>query len=536
MSKSTRTNKHKKIEKQRKLPSIALCVIAKNEEEFLAGCLESARAFVDEIVVLDTGSTDRTREIAREHGARVEEFEWCNDFGAARNAAIDQATADWILMLDADECLRPEAGPLLGYIAAGLPDNLCGYVVEIENQNRQLGRQGAITHQVARFFPRRPTLRFVGRIHEELTYIPEPSATAFGSVAELRVIHYGYDPEIYSARDKHERNIRLLEAELEHDPENARVLYYIAQQYHGSWRYAEAPEWCERALQYSHSLRMAYTVELYRMWLDALSHLGDREGMERVTALAEQAEALGADTRELLAVADWKAGRLDAARRHLEHALQPDAPRGLAWAPGSGSWRTRALLADVHQDMGDTSGALAIEETMFGELPADLRRNVAFQAAQLAIRAGNAESAYMWLPRASEEAADDIDAQLAVLQLRLVIPTSPAADYASPTEAVDAALAARDWQAAYDAVLALPLRGGDSFARVLFVAMRLREQGDPRAALDVLGGALDAYPTSAPLYWQLVDVLTELERFEDALAAVEVLRQLPGNEHVTLAA
>jgi tetratricopeptide (TPR) repeat protein len=194
------------------------------------------------------------------------------------------------------------------------------------------------------------------------------------------------------------------------------------------------------------------------------------------------------------------------------------------------------LLADVHQDMGDTSGALAIEETMFGELPADLRRNVAFQAAQLASRAGNAESAYMWLPRASEEAADDIDAQLAVLQLRLVIPTSPAADYASPTEAVDAALAARDWQAAYDAVLALPLRGGDSFARVLFVAMRLREQGDPRAALDVLGGALDAYPTSAPLYWQLVDVLTELERFEDALAAVEVLRQLPGNEHVTLAA
>ena len=91
---------------------VALAVIARNEEEFIAGCLDSARAFVDEIVVLDTGSTDRTIEIARAHGARVEHFTWCDNVGAARNAAVDAVTADWVLMLDADEILAPESGPV----------------------------------------------------------------------------------------------------------------------------------------------------------------------------------------------------------------------------------------------------------------------------------------------------------------------------------------------------------------------------------------------------------------------------------------
>src|SRR5262252_4050456 len=88
-------------------PTLALCVIAKNEERFIRECLESARDFVDEMIVVDTGSTDRTREIARECGARVEEFVWCDDFAAARNASIDAATTDWILVLDADERLDP---------------------------------------------------------------------------------------------------------------------------------------------------------------------------------------------------------------------------------------------------------------------------------------------------------------------------------------------------------------------------------------------------------------------------------------------
>ena len=82
---------------------ITVCLIVKNEEQFLAQCLKSVRGFAAQIVVVDTGSTDRTVEIAREFGAEIYSFAWCDDFAAARNAALEHATGDWILMLDADE-------------------------------------------------------------------------------------------------------------------------------------------------------------------------------------------------------------------------------------------------------------------------------------------------------------------------------------------------------------------------------------------------------------------------------------------------
>ena len=88
-------------------PRLSVCMIVKNEERFLGQCLASVKDIADELIVIDTGSTDRTVEIAREHGAQVGHFEWCNDFAAARNASIAPATGDWILFLDADEELSP---------------------------------------------------------------------------------------------------------------------------------------------------------------------------------------------------------------------------------------------------------------------------------------------------------------------------------------------------------------------------------------------------------------------------------------------
>ena len=82
---------------------ISLCMIVKNEERFLAQCLDSVKDFVDEICIVDTGSTDRTIEIARSYGARIEEHAWRNDFGWARDRALAMATRRWIFQLDADE-------------------------------------------------------------------------------------------------------------------------------------------------------------------------------------------------------------------------------------------------------------------------------------------------------------------------------------------------------------------------------------------------------------------------------------------------
>lgn len=90
---------------------LSLCLIAKNEEKALPQCLNSVKDVVEEMVVLDTGSCDRTVEIARQFGAKVHHFTWCNDFSAARNEALKYVSGDWVLVLDADEILVPEIVP-----------------------------------------------------------------------------------------------------------------------------------------------------------------------------------------------------------------------------------------------------------------------------------------------------------------------------------------------------------------------------------------------------------------------------------------
>ena len=110
-----------------KRPTVTLCMIVKDEEAMLGACLDSVRELVTEMVVVDTGSSDRTPAIAREAGARVVEFPWCDDFAAARNAALPHLTTSWILMLDADERLAPGAGePIRRAIAGGQVD--CGFL------------------------------------------------------------------------------------------------------------------------------------------------------------------------------------------------------------------------------------------------------------------------------------------------------------------------------------------------------------------------------------------------------------------------
>ena len=91
------------------MAKISLCLIARDEEQLLTGALESVYGAVDEIIVVDTGSTDGTREIARNAGALVIDHFWQDDFSAARNEALAHATGDWVLVLDADERLAPGA-------------------------------------------------------------------------------------------------------------------------------------------------------------------------------------------------------------------------------------------------------------------------------------------------------------------------------------------------------------------------------------------------------------------------------------------
>lgn len=191
---------------------LSLCMIVKNEERFLAECLESVRGVVDEICVVDTGSTDRTIEIARSYGAIVVEREWRDDFGWARNEALKLATRRWTLVLDADEEIAPESLPLLRALG-DTPADLTVVYVQIQNQvDDEAGDASTMTHILARIFPTSPRLRFRNVIHETvaLDHDTYPDAT----VSPILILHKGYTKAMLDGRAKTQRNQPLLERAL----------------------------------------------------------------------------------------------------------------------------------------------------------------------------------------------------------------------------------------------------------------------------------------------------------------------------------
>lgn len=164
-------------------PFLSLCMIVKNEKENLARCLASVKPYVDEMIVVDTGSADGTPEIALNHGAKVSYFEWCDDFAAARNYSIAQASGDWILVLDADEELIIETDNWKHQLAANSEVTIYGMVLLHANiKNLKGGFHG-------RLFRNLPGVRYIGRFHEQIDY---PNTKIVISQLEgVKILHYG---------------------------------------------------------------------------------------------------------------------------------------------------------------------------------------------------------------------------------------------------------------------------------------------------------------------------------------------------------
>ena len=187
---------------------LSLCMIVKDEEEMLPRCLAAAAPAVDEIVIVDTGSTDRTIEIAREFGATVIEREWTGSFADARNVSFDAATGDWLMFLDADEVLVEEDVERLRALR-GKTWREAFYLTEI-SYTGELGDGTAATHTALRVFRARPEYRFSGALHEQIAdtlplHLPERI-----EATDIRIEHFGYLGAVRDAKEKSRRNIELL--------------------------------------------------------------------------------------------------------------------------------------------------------------------------------------------------------------------------------------------------------------------------------------------------------------------------------------
>lgn len=202
-------------------PRLTVCLIARNEERFIGQCLESVRPVADQIVVVDTGSTDWTKQIAERFGAEVYDFVWCDDFSAARNAALEQATGDWILMIDADEELRADSLPTLKQELTEA--RVMAYRLPIFD----VGREAEGCSYVPRLFRNAPGLFYVGRVHEQVYSSLEVRRAEWGldnRLGRTALLHHGYSPELTRQRQKVQRNLVLLERALEEMPDEPNLL------------------------------------------------------------------------------------------------------------------------------------------------------------------------------------------------------------------------------------------------------------------------------------------------------------------------
>src|ERR1700753_294452 len=171
---------------------ISLCMIVKNEERFLAECLESVKDVVDEINIVDTGSTDRTVEIARSYGANIIFREWRNDFAWARNEALQMATKRWTLVLDGDEELEQECVAQLRSLRT-TPAALTAVYINIVNLVDDSAGAGTMSHRLIRIFPTNPRLRYGGVIHEALAL--DGGAEFHAVLSPIAILHKGYTVE-----------------------------------------------------------------------------------------------------------------------------------------------------------------------------------------------------------------------------------------------------------------------------------------------------------------------------------------------------
>ena len=298
------------------------CVIVKNEAANLPHWLACMRELADEMIVVDTGSTDDSVAIAEAGGARVCHFAWCDDFAAAKNYAIAQARGRWLLMLDADEYIAPEDYPILrrAWAAYDHRADILGFMsqwinIDVDNHNRRKNSSFQI-----RIFRRLPQLRYRGAIHEALVYTgPGRGQRQMQLIPDLVIWHTGYSAHII--RQKAERNMEIILARQKKEGEQPLDDGYLADCYYTLRDYEKTAYHAARAAQ-KEEQAVGRETRNYALWIQSLSLLGrPRDEVEAAVAQAEAAHPLVPDYPVISGHAAWRRGASPLAVQLMQQGL-----------------------------------------------------------------------------------------------------------------------------------------------------------------------------------------------------------------------
>jgi tetratricopeptide (TPR) repeat protein len=342
--------------KERTPQRLSLCMIMRDEEEHLARCLASVQGVVDEIVIVDTGSVDRSVEIAESFGAHVLHEEWRGDFATPRNTGIDAATGDWILILDADEELMDGARvrELLH------EEDLEGYCLrEVNFIGEELGVE-SVVNSAFRLFRNKPAYRYNGALHEQIMGAVDPVGGVCTRFVGIEIHHYGYLEPTTRAKEKTDRNMAIVLDEVARKPTDSFTLFNAGVEYQRIGEHETALEYFRRSFAELSSLKAYYASLLLRNIVASLHSLERWD--EALDVLADGLQAYP-DFTDM----HYLQGQIQTSRREYRAAVKSfrraielgdhGGERYLAQA-GMGSFYSWHALGQLYEMMGDSHEAV----------------------------------------------------------------------------------------------------------------------------------------------------------------------------------
>ncbi|OME00080.1 hypothetical protein BSK54_18285 [Paenibacillus odorifer] len=340
-------------------PLISLCMIVKNEADNLSQCLKSVRGVADEIIVVDTGSTDSTLQIALSFGAKVVHHPWNGDFAAARNAGLQQAHGQWILILDGDEELDAKSKGELLLCAEHLEYE--AFFLRIHNHKGLTAASQTITvNPIIRLFRNRPQYRFSGIIHEQIAEtIVKATPKAAMHLSTIIIHHYGYADGVVAKKDKIKRNVELLKEQLKLNPNDPFHHFNMAVEYMRLSEYQPALEHIKRSLNEAPP-DTSYVHLLHKYQIRCLAELKDFNAALEACDSGITLHPDYPDLAHIKGVLLFQMGALAEAKTALLQALViGEAPSGYHTESGFGSYLTFYLLGQLCEEIGDETEACA---------------------------------------------------------------------------------------------------------------------------------------------------------------------------------
>lgn len=508
-------------------PTLSATLIVKNEAKHLEECIRSVQPVADEVIVVDTGSTDDTVAIARRMGARVSTFEWCDDFSAARNHALSLAQSTWCLWIDADERLDPSSyGAVL---SALVRPHFGGFTIEIVNYLGQSASGEQLVHRPCRLFRNLPDVRFEGRIHEQIT----PSLKRLGlpvALLEARLLHFGYLQSEVEAKQKHERTVALLRAALEENPNDDFQQFNLANAHYTAGEFEEALPWYEKMAE-GIPKGAVHGQFAFQSWAQSLCQLQRYEDALAVCDRATRQGFGGPLVEFARAQALHRLGQHDDALRCIESAKRKELHPSEVGDRAILEYKLDFLKGQILADKGDSEAAIEAFRAVLNAAPDYTPARIGL-AVQLRAQ-GQSEEALDLVAGAvtagEEYASIAVDLALACAQetgakLRAVRICAEAAKAHPNSRAlwerwIGAAESAEDWPSVAEACSHYA-HHFEADADVLIRAARaLTFLGKYQIALQCLEDACQLDPSNPNAYWHVGDLFSKCERWADAALA-----------------